>query len=103
LALGRGLPPAAFSVVIDAPSPEEYTRQFRAVCRLARISAVPIVTLPAAPSGTGLDEEVKRLTGLVRLATAEGVLLDVGTEAGTLTENPDVAVTLCERVPGLGL
>jgi sugar phosphate isomerase/epimerase len=103
LRLGPGLIPAAFSVTLDAPSTEEYLRQFRAVCRLARVSAVPVVTLPAAPTGTGLDDEVKRLTGLTRIAAAEGVLLDVGTETGTLTEDPDVAVTLCERVPGLGL
>jgi hypothetical protein len=88
-----GLTPAAFSVALDAHSTEEYLRR-SAPSAGWRISAVPVVTLPAAPAGTGLEDEVRRLTGLTRLAAAEGVLLDVGTETGTLTEAPDVAVTL---------
>lgn len=103
LRLGPGLTPAAFSVVIEAPSPEEFQRQYRAICRLARISAVPVITLPAASVGVRFEDEVTRLTGLTKIAAAEGVLLDVGTENGTLTEDPDVAIALCERVPGLGL
>ncbi len=100
---GPGLTPAAFSVEIDAPSPAEHDRQFRAVCRLARISAVPLLTLAPAGAGTGLDAEVRRLTHLARLADAEGVMVTVATLTGTLTEAPDTAVELCQRVPGLGL
>jgi sugar phosphate isomerase/epimerase len=103
LRLGPGLTPAAFSVEIDAPSPAEHDRQFRAVCRLARITAVPLLTLAPAGAGTGLDAEVRRLTHLARLADAEGVMLTVATLTGTLTESPDAAVELCERVSGLGL
>src|SRR5204862_794296 len=33
----------------------------------------------------------------------DGLLLTLATLTGTLTEDPDLAVTLCERVPGLGL
>src|SRR5207248_11187186 len=73
------------------------------VCRLARVSMVPLLTLSAAPSGTSLDREVQRLTRLLRLAEKDGLLLTVATRSGTLTEDPDMAVTLCQRVPGLGL
>jgi sugar phosphate isomerase/epimerase len=101
LRMGTGLTPSVFSVEIDADGEGEFHRLLQAVCRLARICTVPVVTLAAA--GTGLDGEVQRLAGLVRVAEKEGVLLAVDTRIGTLTEDPDTAVTLCERVPGLGL
>jgi sugar phosphate isomerase/epimerase len=100
---GPGLTPAAFSVALDAPTAADYDRQFRAVCRLARISAVPLLTMAPAGAGTGLDAEVRRLTHLARLADADGVMVTVATLTGTLTEDPDTAVELCQRVPGLGL
>jgi sugar phosphate isomerase/epimerase len=103
LRMGAGLTPAAFSLAIEADNDEDHDRQFQAVCRLARISAVPLVTISTAPADTGLDVEVERLKRLVALAEAEGILLAVTTEIGTLTEDPDRAVTLCERVPGLSL
>jgi sugar phosphate isomerase/epimerase len=103
LRFGPGLVPTAFSVEIGAANDDEYRGQFQAVCRLARISTVPIITIAAAKTGTPLDAEVQRLTRLVHLADAEGVLLSVSTHIGTLTEDPDAAVLLCERVPNLGL
>jgi sugar phosphate isomerase/epimerase len=101
--IGPSLSPAAFSVEIDAPDPEEYRRQLRAICRLARTSTVAVITISASSSGSGIDAEVKRLKDLVQLAETEGLVLSVATRMGTLTENPDTAVELCERVPGLGL
>jgi sugar phosphate isomerase/epimerase len=103
LRYGPGLAPSAFSVEIEAPTQEEYDRQFQAVCRLARISSVALVTLKAASTGSGLDAEVERLTRLVNIAAAEGIQVTVSTLTGTLTEDPDIAVALCKRVPGLGL
>jgi sugar phosphate isomerase/epimerase len=103
LRYGTGLMPAAFSVEIAAPTDTEATKQFQAVCRLARISAVPLVTLRGADSGTEMDAEVERLKRLARLADADGIQVTLATLTGTLTEDPDTAVTLCERVPGLGL
>lgn len=103
LRYGPGLCPAAFDVVIDAREDAEFRRQLQAICRLARLITVPLVTLPASDLGTGLDAEVKRLSGLLPLAEKEGILLAVTTQMGTLTENPDYAVQLCERVPGLSL
>lgn len=101
--IGPSLSPAVFSVEISAPSPAEFNHQLRAVCRLARQSAVSLVTLPAASSGSGLDAETERLAGLVKLVESEGISLAVPSRIGTLTENPATALELCQRVPGLGL
>jgi sugar phosphate isomerase/epimerase len=98
-----GLVPAAVSVNITAPDGDEFDRQFRGVCRFARLCTVPLVSMPAAPSGTPIDAEVQRLTRLARIADKDGILLTVETLLGTLTEDPDTAVALCQRVPGLGL
>lgn len=102
----RGLCPlglAAFHVRIAASEPAEFDRQFRAICRLARLTTVPIVCIDAPPAGTDLDQAVARLHSLVRLANAEGIILTIETLIGTLTEIPETAVTLCQRVPGLAL
>jgi sugar phosphate isomerase/epimerase len=101
--LGSALIPAAFSVEIAAAEDAEFQRQLKGVCRLARLSTTPVLSLPAASAGSGLDAEVERLTALVRIAEAEGVLLTVTTAIGALTEMPSTAVELCQRVPGLGL
>jgi sugar phosphate isomerase/epimerase len=103
LRLGPGLTPAAFSVEIDAADEADYLRQFQAVCRLARISAVPLLTIQAAPADSDVDAEVARLTKLCHVATSDGLILTVATLIGTLTEDPERAVQLCERVPGLAL
>jgi sugar phosphate isomerase/epimerase len=101
--IGPSLSPAAFSVEIDAPTAAEYCRQLRATCRLARLSTVSLLTIPAAAVGTGMTEEARRLRGLVQMVEAEGLVLTVATRTGTLTETPAAAVELCQRVPGLGL
>jgi sugar phosphate isomerase/epimerase len=101
--IGPSLSPAAFSVEIEATNTGEYQRQLRAVCRLARLSTVSVISIAAAESGTGVDAEVKRLASLLKLAQEEGIVLTVATRTGTLTEHPDTAVELCNRVPGLGL
>jgi sugar phosphate isomerase/epimerase len=101
--IGPSLSPAAFSVEIDAPDDAEYRRQLQAICHLARMCSVAVITIPAAPVGVGLDREASRLTDLVKLAEVEGAVLTVETRIGTLTETPETAVELCTRVPGLGL
>lgn len=97
------LPLAAFHVVIRTPDAEDAQAQLRALCRLARVSTVPLLTVPAAAAGSNFDEEVRRLQAWVRTATAEGVMLTVETHSGTVTADPLGAVELCRRVPGLGL
>lgn len=101
--IGPSLSPAAFSVELDAASEEEQLRQLKAICRLARHTTVPLVCIPAASTGVGLDAEVQRLRTVVQMFESEGLILTVPTRIGTLTEYPSVARELCERVPGLGL
>jgi sugar phosphate isomerase/epimerase len=101
--IGPSLSPAAFNVEIEAVDEASFQSQLRAICHLARISTVAVITIPAAPTSTGLDAEVKRLSGLVHLADKEGIVLTVETRIGTLTEDPETAVELCKQVPGLGL
>lgn len=103
LRYGPGLVPSAFSVDIEAADEKEYQRQFKALCRLARLSAVPVITMNASSTGASIDAEIKRLTELVAIATVDGVQLTVATVTGTLAEQPDTAALLCQRVPGLGL
>jgi sugar phosphate isomerase/epimerase len=101
--LGPGLTPAAFNVEIEATDPVVWQHQFESICKLARYSAVATITIPAAPAGSDVRQEVGRLTNLVRIASAEGVDLTVETRIGTLTELPGQAVALCDAVDGLGL
>ncbi len=103
LRVGPGLTPVAFSVVIDAPDADAYKKQLQAMCRLARVSSVPLISIPTAAAGGSLDREARRLTELTRLATKEGIILTVPTQIGMITEDPDTALTLCQRVPNLGL
>jgi sugar phosphate isomerase/epimerase len=97
------LPVAAFHVTLDGPDSEEARRQLRAICRLARVSTVPLLTVPAAALGADFDAEVARLQEWNRVATSEGVILTVETHSETITADPIGAAELCRRVPGLGL
>jgi sugar phosphate isomerase/epimerase len=101
--IGPSLAPAAFDLEIEAQSGEEYERQLRAVCRLARMATVAVLTISASPNSTPFEVEVARLKPLVKLAHSEGINLTVGTRVGTLTELPQTAAKLCAAVPGLGL
>jgi sugar phosphate isomerase/epimerase len=101
--IGPSLSPAAFDVHLDAPTSGACLHQLRAICRLARLSTVSVISMPAASAGAGVDAEVERLSELLKLAQAEGIVLTVATRIGTLTEDPDTAVELCQRVRGLGL
>lgn len=103
LRISSGLTVVAFTVDLDVPEDAEYHRQFQAICRLARVTAVPLITLKPAALDTPLDAEVSRLQKLLAIADAEGIILTVATLIGTHTQSPDHAVSLCERVPGLGL
>lgn len=94
---------AAFHAVIQAPDADRYRDTLRAVCRLGRVLAAPLVNIPAAPLGSDLGAEVTRLTGLNKVAQAEGVILTVETHSQSLTADPACTAELCRRVPGLGL
>ena len=95
-------PLAAFHVDITARGGEA-KRQLAAVCRLARVMTVPVLTVPAARCGADLDAEAGRLREWVRVAAADGLILTVETNRETVTADPLGAAELCRRVPGLGL
>ncbi len=103
LRIGPSLAPGAITVEIEAESESDYQNQLRAVCRLARLATVSVVTMAAAPNTTPFESEVARLQPLVKLAHSEGIVLAVDTRVGTLTEMPETAAKLCAAVPGLGL
>lgn len=98
-----GMAFAAFHARVEASDLEHYKEQLRALCRLARVMTVPVICIPAAATGSDLEEETRRLTNLCKLAVSEGVILTVETHRETLTADPRIAVELCQRVPGLGL
>ena len=97
------LPLTAFHVRITSRDPDEARKQLRAVCRLARVATVPLLTIPAAAVGADFDIEVARLQDWVHVAASEGMILTVETHSETVTADPAGAVELCRRVPGLGL
>ncbi len=78
-------------------------RRFEGLCRFAKSLNVAVITLPAAPSGTPLDQEVKRLLTLQSVAMRDGLVLALVNHAETLTGDPQVALQLCKAVPGLAL
>jgi sugar phosphate isomerase/epimerase len=99
-----GIAPAAFHVEF-APdiAPAAMDHQLRAICRLGRVLAVSLVSIPAASMDSDYETEVSRLTRLVRLCEAEGITCAIDTRIDTFTESPDRTIDLCRRVPGLGV
>lgn len=97
------VPLAAIHLDTGNATPDEARTQLRAISRLARVSATPVLTTPAAPLGADFDADVARLREWVKIAGAEGVILTVETHAETITADPLGAAELCRRVPGLFL
>ncbi len=94
--------PVAYSLDI-AGEGDAYYEQFHACCRLAKATKVVCVCVPASEIGTPFNGEIERLRELVRLASLEGVLVGVKTEAGRMTQDPDTTLVLCNNVKGLGI
>jgi sugar phosphate isomerase/epimerase len=97
------VPVAAISLVTTELDGDMARPELKAVCRLARLLSVPLVTVPAAPAGSDVEAEVTRLTDWAKIASAEGVILTIETHASTLTADPAIALHLCQSVRGLGL
>ena len=98
-----GVPFAAFHLDFGSEPDDVATAQLVAAARLARVLTVPVLTVPAAATGTEPDAEAARLARWTGLVAAEGVILTVETCQGTVTADPAAAVELCDKVPGLGL
>jgi sugar phosphate isomerase/epimerase len=86
----------------DIPS-NEMKAQLQSICRLARVMAVPLVTVMPATRGSDFASEVARLRDWIQVVEAEGLILTVETHSDTLTACPKIAIELCKQVPGLGL
>jgi sugar phosphate isomerase/epimerase len=93
---------SALSVDIVADG-DEYYHQFASCCKLAKAVKVVIVVVPGAELGTPFNAEIERLRELVRIASVEGVVVGVKTEAGQMTQDPDTTVVMCDNVKGLGV
>jgi sugar phosphate isomerase/epimerase len=78
-------------------------RRFEAHCRFAKTLGVAVLTMPSAPLGTPLDQEIKRLQSLAAPAMLDGLVLAILTGAETLAGDPQTALQLCKAIPGLGL
>lgn len=97
------LPLAAFHVELPTGDAPQMRAMLRAVCKLARVSTVPLLTVSAAPMGSDFDADADRLCAWTKVAESEGVMLTVETHSQTLTADPLGALELCRRIPGLGL
>jgi sugar phosphate isomerase/epimerase len=102
--IGPSLTPSALDVDFGpVDDPKVLRRRFEAMCRLAKPLTVAVLTMKAAPIGTPIDDEVRRLAALVEFASREGLVLALETHSETMTADPATAVALCKSVPGLGL
>jgi sugar phosphate isomerase/epimerase len=92
----------AYSVNITATG-DEYYRQFRTICKLAKATKVVTLTVPSGELGTPFNEEVERLRRLVDFAAMEGARVGLKSQIGRLSEDPDTTIVLCDNVKGLGV
>ncbi len=95
------LTPVAYNLEI-ATGPK-YFEHFFACCRLAKATKVVALVVRASEIGTPFNEEVERLSEMVRLAAREGVKVCVKTEANRVTQDPDTALVLCKHIRGLAV
>ena len=93
---------AAYSVDITAEG-KLYYDQFTSCCKLAKATKVVCLAVPSSELGTPFNAEIERLRDMVAIASREGVLVGLKTQAGRMTQDPDTAVVMCEQVKGLGL
>ncbi|WP_435008970.1 sugar phosphate isomerase/epimerase family protein [Tundrisphaera lichenicola] len=95
--------PSAYGVDFGDADEATVRKRFEAICRLAKLQTVAVITIPASPLGTPFDDEVKRLAALAGHAMRQGLVLALMTDSTTLTSDPGQAAELCRAVPGLGL
>ncbi|WP_152050216.1 sugar phosphate isomerase/epimerase family protein [Tautonia marina] len=100
---GPSLSPSALDLDFGAVDSETLRKRFEAICRFSKLLTVAVLTIPAAPIGTPLDQEIERLSALAQVANREGLVLSVRTHRETLTSDPAVALSLCQSITGLGI
>jgi sugar phosphate isomerase/epimerase len=89
-------------VVEPTPGPNYYDH-FAACCKLAKTIKVVTIVVPSAELGTPFNEEIERLRKLVDIASLESAVVGVRTQIGSMTQDPDTAVVLCDNVKRLRL
>lgn len=80
---------------------EESLDHFKAISRLARLLAVPTVTV--IPTEDDVESSSRLLRPLGKAAAAEGVELCAETNSKAITAEPESAIALCDKVPGMKL
>jgi len=89
-----------FDSPVEGP---DYYKQFAAVCKLAKATKVVVVGVRAGELGTPFNAEIERLRDLVKIASVDGIVVGLKTEADRMTQDPDTAKVLCDNVKGLSL
>jgi sugar phosphate isomerase/epimerase len=64
---------------------------------------VIVVGVRAGELGTPFNAEIERLRELVKIASVDGIVVGLKTEADRMTQDPDTAKVLCDNVKGLCL
>lgn len=100
---GPSLTPASLDLNFGGLDAAAQRKRYEAMCRFAKALTVAVLTIPAAPLGTPVAEEIARLSDYNAIARRDGLVLTLGTHGETLTGDPAVALALCEAVPGLAL
>lgn len=93
---------SAITLRTDARDPA-FPQRLDAVAHFAKQLAAPYIVLDAAPSGTPIENEIKRLSELDRIVSAHGTILTIVTKTGTITEYPDATLELCKAIPTIGV
>ena len=96
------LTPVAYDIEIAATGSEYYS-QFAAICSVAKATKVITLIVPSAKLGTPFNAEVEHLQQLVDIASTDGTVVAIKTEAGKISEDPDTVKVLCDHIKGLGV
>jgi sugar phosphate isomerase/epimerase len=76
---------------------------FEGIVRFAKLQKIVQITIQASPKGTPFNTEIDRLRERYSICSREAIRLSIETKTGTLTEDPNTAVELCQSVKGLGI
>lgn len=93
---------SGYSLELESKGDQHY-EDFHTVCRIAKTTKVVNITVPSGEHGTPFNEEVEHLQRLVDIAEQEGVRVNVRSQMGCLSDDPDTLMVLCNNVDGLGI
>tara|TARA_Y100001934_G_scaffold278205_1_gene378865 strand:+ start:1875 stop:2624 length:750 start_codon:yes stop_codon:yes gene_type:complete len=96
------LTPIAFDIQINATGNDHYS-QFSAICAVAKATKVITLIVRSGDLGTPFNAEVEHLQQLVDIASTDGMVVAIRTEAGKISEDPDTVKVLCDHIKGLAV